>query len=226
MSSVSYIVPVFNGARYLAEALESILRQTLQPLEVIVVDDGSTDDTAEIARRYEGRIVYVPQAHAGQSAARNHGIQMTRGELIAFLDADDLVDPRKLERQVARFDARPEMDLCQAYTRNFWSPDVPVEQRRDDPQWTRLQPRALSTWLVRRSLLDRIGGFDVEMKFSETVEWYWRAREAGALIELLPEVLAYRRVHRDNLTRRHRDEQVDGLIAVLRTALAKKRHGA
>ncbi len=221
--TTSYIVPVYNGEAYLAEALDSILAQTLPALEVLVVDDGSSDGTPAVARRYGDRITYLRQPHAGQSVARNHGVRVARGNLLAFLDADDLAHPAKLARQVARFEARPELDLCQALTQDFWSPEMPAEQRRTARGLPRPHPGNIDTWLVRRTVFERIGGLDPEMKFGETVEWYWRARESGASMELLPEVVAYRRVHGNNMTRGNREEQIDSLFAVLRTAMERKR---
>lgn len=220
--NVSCIVPVYNGEAYLAEALDSILAQTLPALEVLVVDDGSSDGTAAVARRYGKRIAYLHQLHMGQSAARNHGLRVARGDLVAFLDADDLADPARLARQVARFQAKPELDLCQALTRDFWSPEVSAEQRRADQELRRPHRGNIDTWVVRRSLFERIGGFDPDLRFGETVEWYCRARESGASIEFLPEVVAYRRVHGNNLTRGKREEQIDSLFTVLRAAMERK----
>ena len=220
--NVSYIVPVYNGEAYLAEALDSILAQTLPALEVLVVDDGSSDGTPAVARRYGNRITYLRQPHAGQSVARNHGVRVARGDFLAFLDADDLAHPTKLARQVARFEARPELDLCKAMTRNFWSPEVPAEQRLAARGLPRPHAGNIDTWLVRRTLFERIGGLDPDMRFGETLEWYWRARESGAPIELLPEVVAYRRVHGSNMTRGKREEQIDSLFALLRAAMERK----
>lgn len=219
---VSYIVPVHNGAAYLAEALDSIFAQTLPALEVVVVDDGSSDDTPAVARRYGNRIRYLRQAHSGQSVARNHGVRVARGPLVAFLDADDLAHPTKLARQVARFEARPELDLCQALTSDFWSPEMPVEQRRTTRGVARPHPGHIDTWLVRRTLFERIGGLDPNLRLGETVDWYFRARESGAAIELLPEVTAYRRVHASNLTKGKREEQMESLFAVLRAAMERR----
>lgn len=221
-SNVSYIVPVFNGEVYLAEALDSIFAQTVPALEVLVIDDGSSDGTPAVARSYGDRITYLRQPHAGQSVARNHGVRVARGDLVAFLDADDLAHPTKLARQVARFEARPELDLCQALACDFWSADIPAERREEVRGLPRPHPRHIDTWLVRRSLFERIGGLDPEMKVGETAEWHWRARESGAPIELLPEVVAYRRVHANNMTKGRREEQIDSLFTLLRAAMERK----
>src|SRR5947209_2263946 len=100
MTSTSAVIPVRNGAEYIADAIRSVLDQTAPPLECLVIDDGSTDATPEIVRSFGTRVAYVCQSHAGVSAARNHGARRARGELVAFLDHDDVWLPTKLERQV------------------------------------------------------------------------------------------------------------------------------
>src|SRR5262249_3984793 len=127
---ISCIVPVFNGECYLRETLESILAQTYQPLELIVVDDGSTDGTAAVAAGYGARIRYLWQAHAGALAARNRGLSAAQGEFIAFLDADDLWHHNKLARQIARLRERPAIDLCFTAFQNFWMPELAGEAQR------------------------------------------------------------------------------------------------
>ena len=109
---VSCIVAVYNGERYLGEALDSILTQTFRPAEIIVVDEGSTDGTASVAHHYGEQLRYVWQPNAGPAAARNLGLGLVQGEFVAFLDADDLWHADKLAQQMARFRARPELDLC------------------------------------------------------------------------------------------------------------------
>ena len=106
MPSISVIIPVFNGEEFLERAIQSVLDQDLQPDELIVVDDGSTDQTASIARRYP-KIKYIYQANQGPPAARNHGLEKAKGELIAFLDADDQWLPQKLSQQVAFLQSNP-----------------------------------------------------------------------------------------------------------------------
>ena len=109
---VSCIIPVFNGARFLGEAVDSILAQTYRPCEVIVVDDGSTDATGDVIAGYGERVVAVRQPNRGEAAARNAGVRAARGALVAFLDADDLWGPEKLTRQAAKLGEDPRIDLC------------------------------------------------------------------------------------------------------------------
>src|SRR5215475_14561902 len=117
---ISCIVPVFNGERYLAGALESILDQTYQPLEIIVVDDGSLDGTATVVGKYAKPVRYIRQDNKGPASARNRGILEAHGQFVASLDQDDLWHSEKLERQMARFADRPDLDLCVTHAQVFF----------------------------------------------------------------------------------------------------------
>ena len=209
--TVSFVVPVHNGAAYLPECLKSILAQSVRPFEVVVVDDGSTDASAAIAADCGAPVRCVRQPHRGQAAARNRGVAAAQGELVAFLDADDWIPPDKLERQIARFRARPELQFCDAYIRNFWSPDLGVSERLEKPREVFThgetpKPHSIITWLCRRELFAQLGGFDEQRTFGEDSEWRDRVEAAGVPAETLEAVLAFRRLHRDNLTRRRYDE--------------------
>ncbi len=115
---VTVIVPVYNGERFLAEALQSIVQQNYQPLEILVVDDGSTDQSATVAQTFPGAQI-LPQAHGGIASALNHGIRHATGDLFAFLDADDRWLPGKLARQVAELNQHPELDMVFTHARQF-----------------------------------------------------------------------------------------------------------
>src|SRR5437667_12630279 len=108
---VSVVIPCYNGERYLAEAIESVLAQRYEPLEIIVVDDGSTDRSAEVARHFGDAVQYVCQPHAGAAAARNRGVGLATGDLIAFLDADDVWTEGRLARQVQVLEADPSVGM-------------------------------------------------------------------------------------------------------------------
>lgn len=160
-TTISCIVPVYNGAAYIGEALNSILGQTLRPFEVIVVDDGSTDSTAEIVAEYHQTVSYVYQENAGPAAARNRGIALARGDFLAFLDADDVWHPEKLARQASRFQAVPDLEYCLTYKRNFWEPCLKHEEDRlrgeahpithDAPGYV------LQTFLAPRTTFEKVG---------------------------------------------------------------------
>lgn len=200
---ISCIVPVFNGERFLQEAVESILVQTYRPLEIIAVDDGSTDQTQAILTSYRDTVHFLEQSNAGPATARNTGIRAAKGEFIAFLDADDLWHPDKLTRQIARFDARPELDISVTQIRNFWMPEVNEEEARfqSDRRGQALPGYSTVTLLARRALFDTVGVFDTSLKHGDDTDWFLRAEEQGAQIELMPEVLVYRRLHANNRSR-------------------------
>ena len=194
---VSCIVPVFNGEQYLAETLDSILSQTHSSLETIVVDDGSTDGTAGIVAGYEAKVRYVFQENAGPAAAYNTALGLARGEFFAFLGADDLWHKEKTARQLARFNARPELDYCVTHLQNFWIPELKEEEERlRDHRLARPMPGYTSaTLLARRRLFDEIGTFDASLQHGHDLDWFLRAAEHGATVELLPDVLMLSLIH-------------------------------
>ena len=192
------VVPVRDGERFLAAALESSLGQTHPTLEVIVVDDGSTDSTAEIVRSYEPRVRYVRQDNAGPAAARNRGIELAHGDFLTFLDADDLWHPEKVERQLRRFVERPELGVCFARLRNFLDgtdPRQPGESAEDVAGYTS------QTMLARRDLFQTVGLLDPTLGHGDDRDWLLRAAEQGIVMDMLGEVLVYRRLHGANRSR-------------------------
>jgi glycosyltransferase involved in cell wall biosynthesis len=224
---VSVIVPVFNGARFLAQAIDSILAQRYAPLELIVVDDGSTDATPAVAERYDGKLRYLRQANAGPAAARNAGIVAARGAILAFLDSDDLWLPGKLARQVDRFIARPELEYCVTSFQNFWEPKLAHEanwysgRRYAAP----LPGYWFSSLVARRDLFTQVGLLNAHEfpRLCEDTDWFLRVREAGAIGELLDEVFVRRRLHGSNLTIRHRQDLPSDLLRMVRLALDRRR---
>jgi glycosyltransferase involved in cell wall biosynthesis len=219
---------VFNCERYITEALDSVFAQTLRPAEIVVVDDGSTDGTAEIVARYpKSGVRYQRQENKGPAAARNRGVEATKGEFIAFLDADDLWLPDKLEKQMARFDARPELGYVTTHFQSFWTPDLAEqEDTYNDPRNAQIFPGyLLQTMLVRREIMDRIGILDESFLSGEDQEWFLRAEDAGVVLEMLPEVLLRRRLHPDNLTRRLASEVQKNLVRLAKLNI-ERRHKA
>jgi glycosyltransferase involved in cell wall biosynthesis len=224
---VSCIVPVFNGEAYLAEAVDSILQQAYPRLEIIVVDDGSTDRTPEIVASYGDRVHPVRQANAGPAAARNRGVRDSRGDLVAFLDADDRWHPEKLARQVARFAARPQLDVSVTHLQNFWIADLREEEARLRAHRI-ARPMAAylaSTILARRRVFAFVGEFDPELRFGHSCEWFLRAEARGAVVEEIPEVLYYRRLHHHNRSRQHSAESREEFLRLVKAHLDRRRGG-
>lgn len=216
---ITCIIPNFNGAPYLKEALDSIVAQTYRQLEIIVVDDGSTDESAELVAACPGDVTLIRQPHLGLAAARNCGLRAARGEHIAFLDHDDVWHPHKLARQMAELTARPELHASVTLMRNFWDPAIPESGKpQTDPMRTLLvSPYSPQTLLARRSMFEIVGPFDSRLWYLGDVEWFRRAAalRPTVLIEALPEVLVYRRLHMANMSWEHIPA---GELACLRAA--------
>jgi glycosyltransferase involved in cell wall biosynthesis len=204
-SLISCIVPVFNGERYLGEALDSILAQTYRPLKIIVADDGSTDGTAKLAAGYGERITYLRQSNQGYAAAKNLGLSAAEGDFIAFLDADDLWQPEKLARQMARLQERPDIDLCFTRYENFWMPELAEEEHhyRGHPLSEPQSAWSISTLMMHRVVFERFGNFQDGTRGLENMTWFLRASGRGAFIEVLSDILMYRRFNAESFTRDH-----------------------
>jgi glycosyltransferase involved in cell wall biosynthesis len=220
---VSVVIPVRDGERYVAEAVESVLAQTLPGVEPIVVDDGSEDGTPEILRSLGAGVRVVRQERTGAAAALNRGVGLARGGLLAFLDADDLWVPDKLALQTAALERRPGLDLVFGHVRQFHSPDLTGEQRAaiacpPDPA----PGLSKGTMLVRRETFARVGPFDTTWRVGDFVDWYARATEAGLASEMLPDVLMLRRLHPGNTTLKAPEAQVD-YARIARAALKRRR---
>ena len=193
---VSVIVPVFDGERYLAEALDSVLAQDHRPLEVIVVDDGSTDRSAEVARSFAGVEVIGLEENLGPAAARNAGLERATGSFITFLDADDLMVPDRISTQLAYLSAHPDVGCVLMHQ------ELLLEAGAAHPVWRPNGPIGIppTTALIRREDSDRVRGFDPSYRVTEDTDWLFRLREAGVRIDVLGEVGVIRRIHQRNLT--------------------------
>ena len=215
--SIATIIPAYNCERYLAEAIESVLAQNYRPLEIIVIDDGSTDDTAKIAKRFEPAVQYCFQGNGGIGSARNRGIELAHSDFIAFLDADDLWPEGKLEHQMLAFHDNREIEAVFGLVQQFeqssgGTTDVGAP----------MTGQLASSMLIRRESFDRVGPFRTDIKLGEFVDWYMRASEKGLRSRMLAEVVLRRRIHDSNTGLRHRDSSSD-YVRLLKNALDRRR---
>lgn len=213
---------VYNTAHYLGEALDSIAAQTVPVAEVIVVDDGSTDNSAAVAAARPG-VTVLRKEHSGISDTLNRGIAAATGEWLAFLDADDVWTPEKTARQLELAAARPELDLIFGHVEQFHSPELPAEFCAGIYCPPGTQPGVLAgTMLARRESFLRVGLFNAQWAVGNFVDWYARAQEVGLRTEMLPELVLRRRLHRTNTGRVQPAARPD-FARILKAALDRRR---
>jgi glycosyltransferase involved in cell wall biosynthesis len=218
---ISVVIPSYNSAAYLPDAIDSALNQTMPPLEVIVVNDGSTDETPQILDRYRGRIVSITQENRGLSGARNRGIMAASGDLIAFLDADDFWLPEKLEKQLACLAEHPRAGLV--HTGAFWwnqdtgqrTPQRSDRRGRCCKEFFFYNGVTVSTVLVKKECLAKVGCFDETIRRPTTQDYdlWFRIARYYELAYVDEPVVLYR-VHASNASKQALSMMEDGLFVV------------
>lgn len=221
--SISVVVPCHNYARFLPDALESIYAQTVQPLEVIVIDDGSSDGSADIAESYHADVRVIRQEKQGISGARNAGVGAARGDLIAFLDADDLWLDDSLATRLAVFRDDPSTDCVFGEMEQFICPnaDSEVRARLFCPPGS-VAARFPGTMLVRRSVFDRVGLFDGKLRVGEMIDWMSRLNSESIVIKTVETCVLRRRIHGANTVLSLPDNRSDYLRA-LQAAIQRRK---
>jgi glycosyltransferase involved in cell wall biosynthesis len=224
--AISVIIPAFNAGRYLAAAIESVRVQSFPPMEIIVVDDGSTDDTAAIAEAFGAPVVCHRRPHGGIAATRNFGVGGARGDWTAFLDADDLWVPEKLAWQLALAEKAPDAQLIFGATQQFVSPELAAgEQSRLATPLAKSSAPHIGTMLARREVFAQVGWFDPALQVGEFIEWFARAQDAGVPMATLPEVILQRRRHLTNTTLQQKAALPD-LASAMKKILDRRRQSA
>jgi glycosyltransferase involved in cell wall biosynthesis len=198
--TVSVVIPVKDGERFLAEAIDSVVHQVRPPEEIVVVDGGSTDRSVEIAKSYD-LVRCIEQTGTGLAQAWNQGIEESSGSLVAFLDSDDRWRPKKLQLQVKILETRPEVDAVIGRIRFF------LQQGTDPPPGFQTalldsdHPGQLpSALLVRRETFERLGVFDTGYETASDLDWFARFKDAGLELGVVEQVVAEKRAHDSNLS--------------------------
>lgn len=220
---ISVMIPVYNGELFLAEAIRSVLAQTLPPDEIIVVDDGSTDASAEIVRSFS-RVQLVRREHSGLAATLNAGVRQAAGAYLAFLDADDRWLPEKLALQVAAFTQERSLDMVFGYGRRFRVVEAEGLYREDALDV--LPGVAKSGLLVTRSAFKRVGWFIESPEEHDFLNWYARACAAGLNMQILPQVIFERRIHEANMGVVAPQKQHRSYLKSLRAKIHQARQGS
>ncbi len=220
---VSVIIPVYNGESFIMEALESVLRQDCLPKEIIVVDDGSTDQTAKILSDLPGGIRYFRQKNQGPASARNRGILTAKEPILAFLDIDDLWVPNKLSTQINYMAQHPEIQYTIANFKYFLEKgcDPPPGFKKELLEGSHVG-RLMGTLVARKTVFDQIGLFDTTFKTAEDVDWFSRTNDRQIAMAVLPQVLLHKRVHDKNISL-NADKNNVNLLKALRQSVQRKK---
>ena len=221
-TQLSVVIPVFNGAAHLREAVASVHRGGLVGSEIIVVDDGSTDATQDVVRNLPEPVRFIRQEHAGPAAARNRGLAVAEGELVRFLDADDTFAPGSSIQLLERFRARPEIDMAIGYCQGYEErPSANGENQFGKVTGARLN-FGIGTALFRRTALRRLGGFSPDLRYGEDLDLVLRAHEAGLVIDIIESITLYYRIH-DSSSTHGRDIHELNLLKILKRSLERRR---
>ena len=223
-AAVSVVISFFESERYLAAAADSVLAQTHAPIELILVDDGSSDRSPEIARSYSPPARYLRRENGGPAAARNTGLAQATGDFVAFLDSDNRWLPLATESQLAAFADDPALEVVFAQAREFLSAELepsklPARTPREGTTGV-----LVSSMLARRNVFERVGLFDERLRVGEWVDWYARLRDSGCRVKVLPHVVVERRIHDENNTVVRWDDGRE-YAQVLKAALDRRRGG-
>ncbi|MBN8822211.1 MULTISPECIES: glycosyltransferase family A protein [unclassified Spirosoma] len=221
--SISVVIPVYNAAPYITECIESVLAQTYQPQQIIVINDGSTDQSLDKLMPYaqKGLIQLQTRENRGVSTTLNEAIDLAEGDLIAFLDADDVWLPHKLQQQLTCLQTNPSLDACFGYVRQFISPDLPSAVQAGIHCPPEPQPGWLKqTMLIYRTAFGKTGLFNTLYHTGDFIDWFMRAKEAGLQYDMLPDTVTLRRLHRSGLASQPQYQKE--FVHILKAALDRR----
>lgn len=214
-SIISVVIPAYNAEAYVAEAIESVMAQIPDTAEILLVDDGSEDDTARVAKQFN-RIRYIHQSNQGPAVARNSGIHYSHGQLITFCDADDLWQKNRLGVQLERMRQFPQADIVLGHLQRFW---------QDDRMGTEAELMfSLECALIKRAVFGRVGMLDAALRYCEDWDWFLRVKECGVTINIHPEVVVHYRQHQKNMSHNVNEFNRHKVIMLKRARDRKDRH--
>lgn len=221
---VSVIIPVYNGAEFLLDALASIRAQNYAPLEILVMDDGSTDNTKEIAQA-QTDVLYFALEHRGAPATRRRGVDAARGELIAFLDVDDLWSKNKLARQVVLLNENPNVAIVNGYTQLLRLVDANASEWKFEVWGTPQLAFSFGSALFRRTVFEIVSSFDDAQSMTDDLDWFSHAREKNVPMLIHADVMQFYRRHTRNMTN-NVDLGKQQLLQMLKKSLARREANA
>lgn len=215
---ISVIIPIFNREKYIEECIRSTLAQTYPNIEIICIDDASTDASVELLKQFLPRITIITQKeNQGSGYTRNVGIDAAQGEFLAFLDSDDLWEKDKLEKQLQQFKTYPDLAISMTNMKNFISPELNsgiLEFQAPIPGIT------TSPMMLRKQDFLKVGYFNKTL--ADFPDWFIRAKQLQLVIKILPEALVLRRIHDTNIGRQLQKDSRDYLTVVRKFLKSKK----
>jgi len=219
---VSVVIPTFNAAAYVTETIDSVLAQDYPAVEIIVVDDESTDATLAAVVRFGEAVRIIATPHRGLAATRNRGIAEARGEFLLHLDADDLLPLRSISRRI--WALQGSCDMVTGRLQCFISPELGDDMRRrfvlpDQPQQGHLPGASI----IRAAAFRRFGKLDESFAVNADLEWWVRARDLGAQVLTIDDIVILRRIHGRNLSTQRRDEFAASQLRIIRGSLERRR---
>ena len=221
---VSVILSVFNGENYVKEAIKSVLKQDYPQVELVIVNDGSTDGTGQILQDFAGKAVIITQDNKGLGSGRNAGVNGATGTYLSFIDHDDFWESNKLSSQMTALLSSKQDPLVFSHVRQFICPSLNTEQAAklrvpDEP----MPGFIAGTMLLSKARFKEVGDFLEVNQVGEFVDWYLRAQESNIPIKLLNEVLLHRRIHLSNMGRQPDHYQRLGYLKILKASLTRRR---
>jgi glycosyltransferase involved in cell wall biosynthesis len=197
---VTVLIGVYNGEKYLAEAIETVIAQNCDSIEIMVINDGSTDGTEEVIKSYGSKVRHLSQSNLGQPSALNLGLSQVQSPYIAFLDADDLYLPDRILLQVEFLEDNPHVDFVFGSVEQFFCSTLSLEERE---KW--ICPRGITSGylaaagLFRKECFERVGPFNEEYRIGSFIDWYMRSQERGLKAGLMSDLVLRRRIHGNNI---------------------------
>lgn len=225
MSEVSVVIPVYNSERYINEAIDSLIKQSFQDYEIIAIDDGSTDGTANVVKKYAGKVKYIYQQNMGPASARNRGIKEANGRYIAFLDADDVSEKDRLETQVNAFKKNKDAGLVYSSLSFINEKGNKISGIHRSKQYdsetflgkmfTRNIMVSASVVMARKSLIEELGGFDENIHLSEDYDMWLRMAKNNSIVYIDVPLVRYRR-HSNNASINREENKTNEAKSILK----------
>jgi glycosyltransferase involved in cell wall biosynthesis len=217
---ISVILPIYNSEKYLREAIDSVFQQEYTPIEIIVIDDGSTDGSSHIIQECAGKIQYYYQENQGPAAARNLGLQKASGDFVTFIDGDDIWPDDKLKNQMSCFEKYPETEIVQGLVKRIdLSNGEPVETEEEQL----FIHSNLGAMIIRKAVFTKIGIFDKTLTYHSDTDFWFRARESGIKILVDKRIALIYRIHGENHTSGKTTETL-GFANILKKSMDRRRN--